>query len=75
MTCPLGLRRALGVPSSRFPLATTILMGSDGHLHLACLIDVNSAHLYPQSFPPSQLAPPSVSSNRMGQRLDGLNEH
>lgn len=45
MMCPLGLRRA--APLSPPPPPTTILMGSDVRLHLACLIDVNTAGLNP----------------------------
>lgn len=55
------------VPPVLLLATTTILMGSDGHLHLACLIDVNTAHLNPQSFPPTQAAPPFVSYNSKGQ--------
>lgn len=58
MTCPLGLCRALTVPPSHSFQTKTILMGSDVHLHLACLIDVNTVRLNPQSFPPSRPAPP-----------------
>lgn len=67
MMCPLGLRRAaLSLPPT--PPTKTILMGSDVHLHLACLIDVNTAHLEARSFPPSALSPPSLSSNSRVQR-------
>lgn len=67
MMCPLGLRRAaLSLPPT--PPTKTILMGSDVHLHLACLIDVNTAHLEARSFPLSALSPPSLSSNSRVQR-------